>query len=120
MLQKMKDIGTIVILLLVLGSCFFDPGSIRQALTNQTPIPPVPLNFSMETGTATEGNMHYITLNVEGELHDHIGLVFQKIRQWEQSNDNLEIVDIDYDEKADTYGELPYVFGIIIRSRPKE
>jgi hypothetical protein len=98
----------LIVVLVVLSGC---------AAPVVRPVPSVPLDFDMETGVATKGNMHYIPLNLEGTLHRNIGLVFQKIQDWEDSNPNKEIVDIDYVWRPETYGRSAEVYGIIIYSK---
>lgn len=101
----------IVVISLTLSACAPQPAK---------PVHSVPLDFDMETGVASKGNMHYIPLNLDGTLHDNIGLVFQRIQNWEESNPDKEIVDIDYVWRPRTYSTSAEVFGIIIRSRSKD
>ncbi len=104
-------IGSLVIVIAVL---------ILQSFINQEttmPQPTVPIPFDLQTGIASQGNMHYIPLNLSGDLHENIGVVLTRIDNWEKDNPNKEILEIDYIWTFDTYLYEAETKGIIIRTR---
>jgi hypothetical protein len=68
----------------------------------------------VKEGRLEIGNMVYLPLDLSGGLDSNIGIVMTVVKDWEEENPDLQIVDLDIVQDQRAYSTGAYTYGVWI------